>query len=67
MLNTSEKTVLPLLRFPFAAPPATGECMEVAPGILWTRIPLPFRLDHVNIYLIEDDDGWAGRCHVVGN
>ncbi len=47
------------LEFPFGQPPATGEVMEVAPGILWTRIPLPFRLDHVNIYLIDDGDGWA--------
>ncbi len=47
------------LAYPFAQPPATGELMEVAPGILWTRIPLPFRLNHVNIYLIEDGDGWA--------
>ncbi|MBX3571995.1 MAG: MBL fold metallo-hydrolase [Mesorhizobium sp.] len=48
-----------VLRFPFAEAPATGTVVEVAPGILWTRIPLPFRLDHVNIYLIEDGDGWA--------
>jgi len=47
------------LSFPFPAPPAVGETIEVAPGILWARIPLPFRLDHVNIYLIEDGDGWA--------
>ena len=47
------------LTFPFDAPPETGTVREVAPGILWTRIPLPFRLDHVNIYLIEDGDGWA--------
>ncbi|MEO4000768.1 MBL fold metallo-hydrolase [Mesorhizobium sp. CAU 1732] len=47
------------LSFPFAEPPKTGEVTEVAPGILWTRIPLPFRLDHVNIFLIEDGDGWA--------
>jgi len=47
------------LSFPFAEPPGTGEVIEVAPGILWTRIPLPFRLDHVNIYLIDDGDGWA--------
>jgi len=33
--------------------------VEVAPGILWARIPLPFQLDHVNVYLIEDDGGWA--------
>lgn len=49
----------PDISFPFAQAPATGETIEVAPGILWTRIPLPFRLDHVNIYLIDDGDGWA--------
>lgn len=47
------------LRFPFAEPPAIGTLTEVAPGVLWTRVPLPFRLDHVNIYLIDDGDGWA--------
>jgi glyoxylase-like metal-dependent hydrolase (beta-lactamase superfamily II) len=31
----------------------------VAPGIRWARLPLPFRLDHVNVYLIEDDGGVA--------
>lgn len=55
----TEPPVSGLLTFPFDAPPPTGEVAEVAPGILWTRIPLPFRLDHVNIYLIEDGDGWA--------
>ena len=33
--------------------------IEVAAGVFWARIPLPFRLDHVNIYIIEDGDGWA--------
>ncbi len=47
------------LAFPFEAPPQAGTVREVAPGILWARIPLPFRLDHVNVYLIEDGDGWA--------
>jgi glyoxylase-like metal-dependent hydrolase (beta-lactamase superfamily II) len=31
----------------------------VTDGVLWLRLPLPYRLDHVNIYLIEDGDGWA--------
>ena len=31
-----------------------GETVEVAPGILWARIPLPFRLNHINVYLIDD-------------
>jgi glyoxylase-like metal-dependent hydrolase (beta-lactamase superfamily II) len=47
------------LIFPFAAPPAPGEALEVVPGVLWSRIPLPFRLDHVNVYFIDDGDGWA--------
>lgn len=47
------------LAFPFPEPPAHGAVLEVAPGILWARIPLPFKLDHVNVYFIEDDGGWA--------
>lgn len=49
----------PPVRFPIETPPAHGECIEVAPGILWTRLALPFRLNHVNIYLIADGDGYA--------
>lgn len=40
-------------------PPGPGEAREVAPGVLWLRFPLPYQLDHVNIYLIEDTNGWA--------
>jgi glyoxylase-like metal-dependent hydrolase (beta-lactamase superfamily II) len=47
------------LRYPHAEPPAPGELIEVADGILWTRLPLPFRLDHVNVYLLEDEGGFA--------
>jgi len=47
------------IQFPFAQPPGVGSTIEVAPGILWLRLALPFRLDHVNIYLIEDGPGYA--------
>jgi glyoxylase-like metal-dependent hydrolase (beta-lactamase superfamily II) len=47
------------LVFPFPTAPQPGNVIEVAPGILWARMPLPFRLDHVNVYLIDDGDGWA--------
>lgn len=47
------------LSFPFPSAPTAGELIEIAPGILWTRFPLPFRLDHVNIYFIRDGEGWA--------
>ncbi len=47
------------IEFPFATPPKPHEWIEAAPGVLWLRWPLPFRLDHVNIYLIEDGAGYA--------
>jgi glyoxylase-like metal-dependent hydrolase (beta-lactamase superfamily II) len=47
------------LTHPFPTAPAFGEIQEPAPGILWLRLPLPFRLNHVNVYLIEDGDGYA--------
>src|SRR5262245_39988411 len=55
------------LVFPVAEPPAAGEATEIAPGILWARIPLPFRLDHINVYLIEDGEGWAVVDTGIGN
>lgn len=47
------------IHHPFASPPAEGAATEVAPGILWLRLPLPMALDHVNIYALEDGDGWT--------
>jgi glyoxylase-like metal-dependent hydrolase (beta-lactamase superfamily II) len=47
--------------YPFATPPAAGDTFEVAPGIRWLRMPLPFALDHINLWLLEDEvDGQAG-------
>lgn len=45
--------------YPFATPPATGTSQRVAPGVHWLRMPLPFALDHINLYLIEDGEGLA--------
>ena len=39
--------------------PAPGEAIEVADRILWLRLPLPMVLDHVNIYALDDGDGWT--------
>jgi glyoxylase-like metal-dependent hydrolase (beta-lactamase superfamily II) len=41
------------------APPAPGTLREVAPGVHWLRMPLPFALDHVNLWLVEQDDGFT--------
>ena len=47
------------LFLPHTEPPAPARTIEVAPGILWARLTLPFRLDHVNIYFIDEGDGWT--------
>ncbi len=50
------------LVFPFhgaAGLPGPGQTMEVAPGLHWLRMPLPYKLDHINLWLIEDGDGWV--------
>lgn len=47
------------LEFPFADIPQPGEIVPISDNILWTRIPLPFRLDHVNVYFIRDGDKWV--------
>ena len=47
------------LHLPFSEPPAPGTTLEVAPGILWLRMPLPFVLNHINLWLLRDGDGWV--------
>ena len=45
------------IRLPFPQPQSPGEIRELAPGLLWLRMPLPLRLNHVNIWLLEERDG----------
>lgn len=47
------------IRYPFPDPPSGAETIEVAEGIFWARIPLPMALDHVNVYALDDGDGWT--------
>lgn len=49
----------PGLRYPWAEGPEHGTGVEVAEGVLWFRLPLPMRLDHVNVYVLDDGDGWT--------
>lgn len=35
--------------------PVPGEALEIVPGLRWARMPLPFALDHVNLWLLHDD------------
>jgi glyoxylase-like metal-dependent hydrolase (beta-lactamase superfamily II) len=45
--------------YPFGDPPTPGTVMEVAPGVKWVRMPLPFSLKWINLWLLEDGDGWT--------
>jgi len=46
------------ISYSFDAVPELGETFEVAPGVRWLRMRLPMALDHINLYLLEDWDGW---------
>lgn len=47
------------LEFPCSNEPGRGTVVEIVPGILWTRLELPFLPGHVNVYFVRDADGWA--------
>ncbi len=48
------------LRYPLGRwVPEAGTVKELAPGVLWLRMPLPMSLDHINLYVLDDGDGWA--------
>ncbi|HWJ95363.1 MAG TPA: MBL fold metallo-hydrolase [Telluria sp.] len=46
------------LSYPFGdAIPALGTVHEIVPGLSWLRMPLPFALDHINLWLLRDECG----------
>src|SRR5438093_7543472 len=47
------------LEHPWTEPPAPADVRAVAPGIYWLRMPLPFQLNHINLWLLEDGPGWT--------
>lgn len=47
------------LTHPFNDAPTAGLSIEVQPGIHWLRMPLPFALDHINVWALRDGDGWT--------
>jgi glyoxylase-like metal-dependent hydrolase (beta-lactamase superfamily II) len=52
------------LQYPFGDQlPAPGTTTELAPGLRWIRMPLPFALDHINLWLLRDcidgKQGWT--------
>ena len=39
--------------------PEPGEPFRIADGLYWVRMPLPFQLDHINLWVIEEEAGWT--------
>jgi glyoxylase-like metal-dependent hydrolase (beta-lactamase superfamily II) len=54
-----ETLAKPKLDYPYPEPPQPGAVLEVAPGVFWVRMPLPMALNHINVWLIEDGEGYA--------
>ena len=46
------------LEYPWAEHPEPGTTLEVAPGVRWLTMPMGGSLNHINLYLLEDRDGW---------
>lgn len=45
------------LEYPWADVPAPGTVVELRPGLHWVRMRLPFALDHINLWLLDDEVG----------
>ena len=55
------------LEYPFPEVPAPATTTEVAPGIHWLSMPLPFQLDHINLWLLADGEAWTVVDTGIGN
>ena len=47
------------LEYPIASPPDIGGATPLGDGVTWLRLPVPGALKHINVWLLEDDAGWA--------
>jgi glyoxylase-like metal-dependent hydrolase (beta-lactamase superfamily II) len=49
------------LHYPWADVPGSGTWITLRPGVHWVRMPLPFALDHINLWVLDDEiDGRRG-------
>lgn len=47
------------ISYPFENRPEPGTALAVADGVHWLRMPLPFALDHINLWLLEDGESFT--------
>ena len=53
------------LDYPYPEVPAPGTTLQVAPGVRWLSMPLPFQLDHINLWLLDDGEDAAPGTTIV--
>lgn len=61
MAGPMEGGDIPPITYPLIEEPSvgTGEATEIAPGILWIRMPLEGALGSINIWALREEDGWS--------
>jgi len=47
------------IKYEYDFRPETGEAIDILPGLKWLRLPLPFLLGHINVWLLKDGESWA--------
>ena len=47
------------LEYPLITLPEHGQAVEIAAGVHWLRMPLPMSLNHINLWALQDGDGWT--------
>ena len=47
------------IAYPHETSPAPGVAVTLVPGVEWLCMPLPFALNHINLWLLADGDGYA--------
>ena len=57
--NMSKRGFAPLVYRYEDQQPDHGELTEVADGVFWIRMPMWGRLNHINVWLLRDYDGWT--------
>ena len=57
--QTPSETYSDAVRPLFSDAPQPGESIELAAGLWLLRLPLASVLDHINVYVLEDKDGWT--------
>ena len=59
-MSSNKKKLIHYLNYKI---PETGRVTEITSDIFWIRMPLPFKLDHINLWLlrdaIDDEPGWT--------